>query len=100
MSSLVSAMPSMPEVFMAWRTSTASNQPQRRLRPGHRAEFMAALADEAFADLVVLFGRERALADARRIGLGDAEHIADRLRPEAGAGRRLAATVLDEVTKG
>ena len=29
----VSAMPSMPLVFTVWRTSTASNQPQRRLRP-------------------------------------------------------------------
>ena len=32
-SSLVKAMPSMPEVFTVWRTSTASNQPQRRGRP-------------------------------------------------------------------
>ncbi len=32
-SSFVSAMPWMPDVLMACRTSTASNQPQRRLRP-------------------------------------------------------------------
>jgi hypothetical protein len=33
MSSFVSAMPSMPEVRTVWRTSTASNQPQRRFLP-------------------------------------------------------------------
>ena len=90
----------MPEVFTVWRTSTASNQPQRRGAARHRAEFAAAFADGA-AGLVVQFGRERAFADAGRIGLGDAQHIADRLGPEAGARwRRWTATVFDEVTKG
>src|SRR3954467_5036093 len=32
-SSLVNANPLMPEVRTVWRTITASNQPQRRLRP-------------------------------------------------------------------
>ena len=32
-SSLVSASPSTPESATAWRTTTASNQPQRRGRP-------------------------------------------------------------------
>ena len=78
----------MPDVLTVWRTSTASNQPQRRFRPVTVAELAAAVAEE-FADLVVLLGRERPLADARRIGLGDAEHIADRAGPEARTRRRL-----------
>src|SRR6185437_11893999 len=49
------------------------------LAPGVDAEFPAAAAD-LLADLVGQFGRERALADPRRIGLADAEHIADRAR--------------------
>src|SRR3546814_13814843 len=51
---------------------------------------MAALA-QLLAGLVVQFGGEGAAADARRIGLGDAEHEADRRGAEAGAGRRGAA---------
>ena len=86
---MVSAMPSMPEVRTVWRTSTASNQPQRRLRPGDDAEFLALLADQ-LADLVEQLGRERPLADAGRVGLGDAEHVADGARAEARAGRGLA----------
>ena len=54
----------MPPIFTAWRTSTASNQPQRRLRPVTDAEFLAARA-ERLADLVGELGRERA---ARRRG--------------------------------
>src|SRR3546814_11454889 len=42
------------------------------LAPGHGAEFMPALA-ELLPGLVVEFGGEGAAADARRIGLGDAE---------------------------
>jgi hypothetical protein len=42
-----------------------------------RAEFMARVAEE-LADLVLQLGRERAFADAGRVGLGDAEHIAER----------------------
>src|SRR5262249_43510959 len=51
-------------------------------------ELAAALADLA-ADGVVLLGRERTLADPGRVGLAQAEHIADRAGPEARAGRRL-----------
>ena len=53
----------MPPILIAWRTITASNQPQRRGRLGDRAELVAALA-EAAADLIVELGREGALADA------------------------------------
>ena len=56
---------------------------------GGGAEFLAALAD-ALADFVVEFGRERAAADARGVGLGDAEHVVDRIRADAGAGERAA----------
>src|SRR5689334_22175010 len=38
------------------------------------------------ADCIVLLGRERALADAGRVGLAEAEHVADGTGPEAGAG--------------
>ncbi len=78
----------MPQVRTVWRTSTASNQPQRRLRPVLTPNSLPRSADH-FADLVVQLGRERALADAGRVGLADAEHIADRARAHAGAGRRL-----------
>ena len=89
MSSLVSASPSMPQVRTVWRTSTASNQPQRRGRPVTTPNSRAALA-ERLADVVVhLVGRERPLANARGVGLADAEHVVDRVRAEAGAGRRL-----------
>ena len=36
----------------------------------------------------VELGRERAAADARRVRLGDAEHVVDQLRPDARAGAR------------
>ncbi len=54
---------------------------------GVGAEFAPAIADRV-ADLVVEFGRKRAAADAGRIGLGDAQHIADRAGPEPRAARR------------
>src|SRR3546814_8687386 len=60
------------------------------LAPGHGAEFMPALA-ELLPGLVVEFGGEGAAADARRIGLGDAEHEADRRGAEARARRGGAA---------
>src|SRR5690606_3574448 len=49
--------------------------------PGHAPELLASLAERA-ADLVVLLGRERAGSDPGGIGLGNAEHVADRSRPE------------------
>ena len=59
------------------------------LAPRHGAELVPLLAEE-LANLVVLLRRERSLADAGRIGLGDAEYIADTARPHAGACRRLS----------
>src|SRR6202034_1530339 len=50
---------------------------------GIGAEFATALADQP-ADLVVELGRKRAAPDARRVSFGDAKHVADRPRPEAG----------------
>ena len=50
------------------------------LAPGDDAELLA-LCAQRLADLVCELGRERAAADARRIGLGDAEHVADRAGP-------------------
>src|SRR5205085_6735494 len=58
------------------------------LAPRDGAELAPALAD-ALAGAVAELGRERSLADPRRIGLGDAEHVADGARSEPGAGRGL-----------
>ena len=66
-----------------------SIQPQRRGRPVVAPYSCAAVAD-ALADFVVEFGRERAAADARGVGLGDAEHVVDRVGADAGAGERAA----------
>ncbi|MBA7633276.1 hypothetical protein ES703_40838 [subsurface metagenome] len=64
-------------------------EPAASARPaGIGAELPAPLADLA-ADLVVLLGRERTLADPGRVGLADAKHIADRARAHTGAGRGL-----------
>src|SRR4029078_11941380 len=64
-------------------------EPAAAPRPaGIGAEFAATLTDPA-ADRLVLLGRERARADPCRIGLADPEHIADRARAHAAAGRRL-----------
>src|SRR6185437_9710214 len=54
---------------------------------GAGTELVAFLAQQ-FAHLVVELGRERSAADARRIGLADAEHVVDVLRTHAGAGQR------------
>ena len=64
-------------------------EPAAAARPsGHNAELLAPLAENP-ADLVLLLGGERSFADARRIGLADAEHIADRAGAEPRPGRRL-----------
>src|SRR5262249_45723601 len=61
-------------------------EPAAAARPARvGAELAAPLADLA-ADIVVLLGRERPLADPGRVGLADAEHIANSARTEAGAG--------------
>ena len=78
----------MPLVRTVWRTSTASNQPQRRGRPvttpnsRPRSPSVLPISFE-------LLGRERARADPRGVGLADAEHVADRARAQPGAGRGL-----------
>src|SRR5438045_2277480 len=51
-------------------------------------ELLAAAAN-LLADLVMQFGRKRALADPGRIGLADAQHVTDGARAHAGSGRRL-----------
>src|SRR3546814_2997325 len=51
---------------------------------GHHAEFTALLA-EPLADAVDQLGGERPLADARGIGLEDAENVTERPRTAAGA---------------
>ena len=99
-SSLVSAMPSMPATLMVWRTRQASNQPQRRLRPVTTPNSWPR-SPSLLADRVGQLGRERPGADARGVGLGDAQHVADRRAgpmPEPVAA--CAATVLEEVTNG
>ena len=67
--------------------TTASNQPTRRGRPVTVPNSFPRVADP-FADLVVELGREGAGADARRVGLHDADDGAERGRrnPEARAG--------------
>ena len=81
--------PVMPLIATARLSATMSIQPQRRGRPVVAPNSCAALAD-ALADLVVELGRERAAADARGVGLGDAEHVVDRVGADAGAGERAA----------
>ncbi len=57
--------------------------------PGAGTEFVAALAQH-FAHLVIELGGERTTANARRIGLADAEHIVDVAGADAGSGQRAA----------
>src|SRR5690606_26385353 len=56
---------------------------------GGGAVFLAPVAD-ALPDFVMQLGRERATTDAGGIGLGDAEHVVDRVRADTGAGQRAA----------
>src|SRR5690606_12418059 len=64
----------------------------------HHAEFMA-LGAEEFADLVIEFGRERTLAHAGGIGLGDAEHIADGRRAKTGTRSSLTGNRIGRCNK-
>ena len=57
--------------------------------PGRRAVLLTALP-QSVADLAVQFRRQRTLADAGGVGLGDAEHAVNRLRRNAQAGARAA----------
>ena len=86
MSSFVRAMPSIPESLTHCRVSTASNQPQRRGRPVLVPNSLPRWPRRRPISSYE-FGRERAAADARRIGLGDAQHVADRAGTEPRAGR-------------
>src|SRR5262249_15768386 len=56
--------------------------------PGPGAELAAAVAYE-LADGILLLGGERTFADAGRIGLADAEHVADGAGTEAATDGRL-----------
>src|SRR6185437_6026153 len=61
-------------------------EPAGAPRPaGGGAELVAALA-QALADAVGELGRERPAADARGIGLGNAQDIVKMMRPDAGTG--------------
>src|ERR1700733_3719951 len=55
------------------------------LASGVDAEFLATATD-LLADLIMQFGRKRALADPGRIRLADSEHVTDGARAHAGAG--------------
>src|SRR5688572_975473 len=54
--------------------------------PGRRAELLAALA-QALADVVGKLGGKRPFADARGVGLRDAQHIMKMVRPDSSARR-------------
>src|SRR3546814_1340479 len=76
-----------------WSSDVCSSDLQTRIEPaasalssGDGAEFGAPLAEPG-ASGVVKLGRERPRSDAGRIGLGDAEHEADRARPQSRAAR-------------
>src|SRR5262249_31429444 len=56
--------------------------------PRDRAELLAPLAEE-LAGLILELGRERSFPYPRGVGLGDAQHVVDRARPEPRAGRGL-----------
>ena len=78
----------MPQVRTVWRTSTASNQPQRRGRPVTVPNSRPRSPISSPISLSCSVGNGPC-ADPGRIGLADAEHVADRARAQAGAGRRL-----------
>ena len=61
-----------------------SSQPQRRGRPVTEPNSLPRLRERR-ADLVGELGGKRAGAHARRVRLDDAEHVVEKLRPDAGA---------------
>ena len=93
-------IPVTPLIWIERLSAGTSNQPQRRLRPRHGAE-LAALLRHLVARRAgrfdVQLARERPAADARAIGLGDAEHVVQHARADAGAGGSLAG---DAVRRG
>ena len=78
----------MPQVRTVCRTSTASNQPQRRLRPVLMPNSLPRRPIFSPISFVQL-GRKRPLADPGGVGLADAQDIANAARAHAGSGRRL-----------
>src|SRR5690606_6066398 len=64
--------------------------PAAAARAPRRCAVLGAAIADALADLVVELGGERAAAHARGIGLGDAEHVVDRIGAHARAGQRAA----------
>ena len=83
-SRFVTASSSMPLTMQAWRVATESNQPQRRGRPVV-APNSRPMRVEHVGDLGVL-RRQRALADARGVGLHHAHHAVHAVRRNARAG--------------
>ncbi len=79
---MVSAIPVMPLILTAWRTPTASNQPQRRGLPVV-APNSAAFAPESLAFRPLELGRERTAADSRRVGFREADDLLDAARADA-----------------
>ncbi len=84
------------DTLTTWRVSTASNQPQRRGRPVLVPNSLPRVPIRLWVCVRLAvsaeqFGWERAGADARRVGLGEAEDVADVLGADAGAGRGLRA---------
>ena len=99
-SSLVMHRPDRPLTWAERLSSAASNQPQRRARPVV-TPFSAPTVRQVIADGArrrpVELGRERAAADARAVGLGDAQDVVQHARADARAGRRVAG---DAVARG
>ena len=99
-SSLVRHRPDTLEWMMERRSATASNQPQRRLRPGDRAELVAD-ARKMLAVFIEQLGGERPRAHARGVGLHDAEHVVERRADRCPVPvPAKPPVVFDEVTNG
>ncbi|KAG0927778.1 hypothetical protein G6F31_017929 [Rhizopus arrhizus] len=62
-------------------------EPAATTRATGRGTVLGAAVTDALADFVVQFGRERAAADAGGVGLGDAQHVVDRIGADAGTGQ-------------
>ena len=75
----------MPFRRTAYLSATRSSQPQRRGRPVVVPNSWPT-SRMALAHLIEQLGRERPLADARGVGLGDADDVVDARGADAGAG--------------
>ncbi len=92
--------PEMPLMMIERLRSAASSQPQRRARPVTVPRSWPTVErwwpiDAGLVDRQL--GRERPAADARRVGLGDAEDVVQQVGPDAGARRGVAG---DAVARG